>query len=210
MPDDAPQADVRKKPAARVAAEFIGLSPWKKKLLGLFLVIAVVGGAMWTHATVTGGAKAGPPALMSGDDATPNADLPPGSRGLLDGDGLARSSGEPRVTEGEADAGLPWHGRLGGWLARLGISFAIGLVVGVFFRAFLKTMAAVTAVVVAGIACLSYFEVFDIDFGIMRQNYDTAAGWAGDQVGQVKDFVVNFLPSATAAAVGGFAGFLRR
>ncbi len=213
MPDDAPKAQPQKtRPAARVAAEFVGLSPWKKKLLSLFIVVASIGGLMWTHATFISESNATPPAFMSGDDTRPNADLPPNSRGFIDdtSDGLAEAADEAGVTEGQSDWKLPWHGRLGGWLARLGVSFAVGLIVGVFFRAFLKTMAAVTAVVVGGIVCLSYFEVFDIDFDAMRQNADTASGWAKDQAGGLKNIVVNFLPSATAATVGGFTGFLRR
>ncbi len=207
--NDAP-APSGKSSAGRVAANMIGLSPWKKWLLSVFLVMASVGSVAWTHAKLT---MPAPSATVTSDDAPAylrSDPTPENSAGLL-GDAPARSADPGGTTLKKAQAPeLPWHGRMGGWFARLGISFAVGLLVGVFFRSFLKTMAALTAVAVAAIVALSYFEILDIDTANMRANYDSAAGWASGQIGGVKDFVMGYLPSVTASGLGFAVGFLRR
>jgi uncharacterized membrane protein (Fun14 family) len=196
--------------SVRNAATLVGLTPFKKWLLGVFLVVATVGGAMWTHAYVT----TDEPVMVTTETETSylRVEPPDGSAGFVDGE-LARDAEVDSTeieTETETSFELPWHGRLGGWLARLGISFAVGLVAGIFFRSFLKTMAALTAVAVAAVFALSYFQVLDVDTDNLRDNYDTAAGWAKGQVDGVKDLVMSFLPSVTASTVGFVVGFLRR
>ena len=175
------------------------MSRWKKRLLGLFLIVAGVGAAMWAH----GQATARPPAVE------------PPSRDLAAAEEFGRGFAEraaPREVEVEVerDDGVPWTGRLGGWLARLGISFAAGMILGVFFRTFLKAMAVISAAAIALIVGLSYFEVLPIDFTTMRENYDSAGEAVGGYAGRAKDAAMTFLPSATAATAGFFAGFLRR
>ena len=188
---------------AKFAGELVGISPWKKKLLALFLLVAAVGAVMRVPAWIN------PPEpdpaeqrVLARDDAAP-AD----SRGFV---GSERRTGESSTTTEPAPPELPWTARLGGWMAKLGLSFAGGLVLGVFFRSFLKTMAALTALVVVGLVGLSYFEVLNIDFTTMRQNYDSFSGWISDQGYRLKDMIVAFLPGATSAAFGFFVGFIRR
>ena len=226
MADPAERADPddlakRKAPLARVVGELLNLSPWKKRLLGLFVVIAAIGGVMWTHGrlnaeTVTVERPAvvqedAPPVFLS--DAGPAAGFVGGRP--VDDDGIAlepadREQPAEDIDNFERQLRLPWTGRLGGWLAKFGLSFAVGLVIGVFFRTFLKTMAVITAVAVGAVVGLSYFEVLPIDFATMRQNYDSAADVVGGQAEAAKDFVIDYLPSATAAGLGFFTGFLRR
>ena len=215
----------RKRGLAKVGAELVGLSPWKKKLLSLFLIVASIGGVMWTQATLTTRGKAEVPKVeireTESADATAAEAMPSNARGMFaetspQNAPVERIEDTEAPVEADAEAErvvLPWHGRLGGWMARLGISFAVGLIVGVFFRTFLKTMAAITAVAVGALAAASWFnvlDVVDVDFDAMRDNYDSAAGWAKGQVGALKDLVVNFLPSATASGLGFFSGFLRK
>ena len=95
-------------------------------------------------------------------------------------------------------------------MAKLGLSFAAGLIAGVFFRIYLKTMAALAAVATAGFVGLSYFEVLDLDLGIMRENYDTARDWTGEQAGRVKDLFLGIFPSATAAGAGFVFGVMKK
>ena len=213
-------------PLKRVGREMVELSTWKKALLALFLCVAVVGGGMWVHGRMNSfdevetvqrevqrprdAARDGP--RLSVDGATgPSASMFSPSTGSTAG---ASSDAEEMVTETvEEDVvvtKLPWTGRLGTWMVRLGISFALGLVVGVFFRTFLKTMAVISAVAIAAIVGLSYFELLPIDFTTMRTNYDTASEWVGGRAGQIKDVALAFLPSATAGGFGFFVGFLRR
>ncbi len=200
-----------KAPLARVAGELLAMSAWKKKLLTFFLLIAAIGAVLRVPAWLDRQEpQVETPTATEGGTADHPA--PPGARGFVDSSRPARTDqtethpGPPSAQERD----LPWTADLGGWLARLGLSFAAGMVLGVFFRAFLKTMAAVTAVVVAGLVVLSYFEVIGIDLSIMRQNYDSFAGWASAQAYGLRDFATGILPSFGAGIVGFFFGFIRR
>ncbi len=201
MADEQPPEQTRptsKQRGGPIASELLRLSGWQRWLVSLFLVMAAVGGVMWTHATLTSRGEVrldDPPVFLS--------DQPEPSRGFV-GD-----AGSVELEQAE-EPGLPWHGQLGGWLAKLGISFAVGVVVGVFFRSFLKTVAAVTAVAVAAVVGLSYFEIIDVDFTTMRDNYGSAAEATRGFGSQLKDLVLGRLPSATAALGGFVVGFLRR
>lgn len=227
----APASAGKPSPVRRVGREMAALSGWKKALLGFFLVLAVAGAGLWVHGRLNAEtvqpsvstADAESPRLSTegspsdGEDFTAQGFVSPNTARTMrttptPGDGVA-SEDEPTVepTEvAEPTLQLPWTGRLGGWMVKLGLSFAVGLVLGVFFRTFLKTMAVVTAVAVAGIVGLSYFEILPIDFTTMRANYDTAAGWIGGQAERIRDVAMAFLPSATAGGFGFFVGFLRR
>jgi uncharacterized membrane protein (Fun14 family) len=189
---------------AKFAGDLVGIAPWKKKLLALFLLVAAVGAVMRVPAWIN------PPEPDPAEQrvlAREGSAAPSESRGFV---GSEQRTGESSTTADSAPGQLPWTARLGGWMAKLGLSFAGGLVLGVFFRSFLKTMAAITAVVVVGLVSLSYFEVLNIDFTTMRQNYDSFSSWISDQGYRFKDMIVAFLPSATSAAVGFFVGFIRR
>jgi uncharacterized membrane protein (Fun14 family) len=91
-----------------------------------------------------------------------------------------------------------------------GFSVVIGFLAGWFFRTFLKTMAFVTAIMVAGFFLLSYFNVLNIDVAGMKMQYDSVAHWLTEQGSRLKDVVFSYLPSTTGAFVGAFLGFLRR
>lgn len=204
----------RGKGMSRVTGELAAMSSWKKKLLALFLVIGAAGAAMRAPAWFEEFTAAdSAPVAAENADPDPAVQPPPGARGFVDSSRM-RTSGEntaPASAEEEESAkSLPWNAELGGWLAKLGLSFAGGLVLGVFFRAFLKTMAAITALAIAAIVGLSYFEVINVDFTTMRQNYDGAAEWISAQGEWLKDAAMGVLPSLGAAGVGFFFGFIRR
>ena len=190
---------------AKVAGELVAISPWKKKLLAVFLVLAAVGAAMWVPARLSRSMADDPEQR----EAVRRDAVPPGASGFV-AEGDRTGDGTVSTADSREEAPLPWQARLGGWMAKLGLSFAGGLVLGVFFRSFLKTMAAITALVVVGIVALSYFEVINVDFTTMRQNYDSAAGWVTEQGYRFKDAITTFLPSAASAGVGFFVGFIRR
>ena len=218
-----------KAPLAKVTGELIGMSPWKKRLLAAFLLIAAIGALLrvpaWLDDRGQPAASTTPDihASAEGGDGTATAP-PPGARGFVDssrqrtttdGDDAGDPSADdgpaaPAETDVSADRSLPWTAHLGGWLAKLGLSVAAGLVLGVFFRAFLKTMAAITALVVTALVALSYFEVINVDFKTMRQNYDTYSGWLTEQGYRAKDLIVVVLPSFAAGAAGFFVGFVRK
>ena len=116
----------------------------------------------------------------------------------------------PTQTSPETRRDLDWTGKLGGWMAKLGISFAAGILIGVFFRIYLKTMAVLAAVATAGIVALSYFEVINLDFTLMKDNYESASGWIGEQAERVKDFAMDLAPSLVAVTVGFFVGVMKK
>lgn len=176
------------------------MSGFKKKLLSLFLVVAAVGGAFRVPAYFTAGAEP-LPSLDSSAVESRGASFT-GEAGTSADDDL-----EPARAE-SADIG--WKAKVGGWMAKLGLSFAGGLIAGVFFRIYLKTMAALAAVATAGFIGLSYFEVINLDFTVMRDNYDSATAWLNSQAGRVKDLMLTIFPSATAAGTGFFAGVLKK
>lgn len=208
----APDAPGRQAPLARAAGELAGMPRWKKKLLAGFLVFAIIGAGMRAAAWLDRGPDqpaASEAIERSADGAVAEGD----SRSFIDtsrGPRDGPSGGEESTEPADAPRSVPWTGRLGGWMAKIGLSFAVGLVLGVFFRAFLKTMAMITALVVAGIVAMSYFDVLGFDFSTMRQNFEALTGWAGERGYALKDFVVGVLPSAGAGVFGFVVGFLRR
>ena len=181
----------------RLASEFLGMSGTKKKILAGFLVLAVIGGALMIPSLIDRWREPPASAQMQGNQ-------PPGAQGLLD----TSRSGDPRAPTTDATAEGPWTAKLGGWMARLGLSFAGGLIVGIFFRAFIKTMAMITALAVAAIAALGYFGVIDVDS--VRSGADSAAGWATDRGEEMKDVVLRVLPSAGTGVVGFFFGLFKK
>lgn len=232
-------ADLRQSraPLSRVAGEMIAMSAWKKKTLAGFLFLAAVGGVLWVAGSVNtryapsaptpagdGPAESALPEAAESDDRP--AQYAPGlpGRSFVDnhqqpqrdpGDSTISTTpetvppSEPGAEEPVA-RDLPWSARVGGWMAKLGLSFAGGLVLGIFFRVFLKTMAAITALAAGLVIGLSYFEVVNIDFTTMQANYDSFAGWLADQGWRVKELLAGVLPSAIFVGLGFFVGFLRR
>ena len=234
---EAPGVDSRGRARFRRAAGALwSMSPFKKKLLSFFLLVAAVGGVMWGAASFDSAAKRAvspaaaqkraaadeAAAAVAKGKAPPAADVPGASFADVNSRATPAGRDEARVANQKAlddveeaadDAettALPWTGRLGGWLARLGLSFAAGLILGIFFRTFLKTMAAITALVLTALVALSYFQVLNIDFTFMRQNYETFAGWLNSQAWQLKAAVGGVLPSTVATATGFFFGFRRK
>lgn len=215
-------------PLSRVAGEMLGMSPWKKKTLAAFLFIAAVGGVLWVAGWVTvRNAPASAPEQVASqvedeDRSLRNPDLPGASfvdgrrapdSGTSTSDSAADTTSEaetPAAADADTGRSLPWTAHVGGWMAKLGLSFAGGLVIGIFFRTFLKTMAAITALAAALLVGLSYFELVNVDFTTMRTNYDSFAGWLADQGWRFKELVVGILPSAVFAGFGFLVGFLRR
>jgi uncharacterized membrane protein (Fun14 family) len=181
------------------------LPTWKKRLLAIALVAALLGGG--GHLATLLSAEPRPAATTPAGEVVVN-DVPPGgASGFVGqhGPSSADAAGTPPV---QTDApARSWTEALSGWVFRVGLSIFAGVVIGTIFRMFIKTMAALAALVVGAIVVLSYFKVLPIDFATMRTNYDSFAGWAQGQIGGLKDAVMNTLPSAMSATVGFFLGF---
>ena len=93
-------------------------------------------------------------------------------------------------------------------LVRLGVSLAIGLVAGIFFRAFVVKAAALSALALAAIGGLAYFQV--LDFSTWQGNYENVETITRDNASSVKDWAMSLAPSTTGAIVGFAFGFLRK
>ena len=210
----------RRQPVAKMAGALTGMSPLKKKVLAFFLAVAAIGAGLWGYgwAQQRHAADPAPRTASVEQDVAPEADSTldgVAGRSFVEGRPTGTTP-EPADTASEEEAetaaapAMPWTGRLGGWMAKLGLSFAGGLVMGVFFRTFLKTMAAITALVASAIVLLSYFELINVDFTTMRTNYDSFAEWLTAQGWKLKDLVAGVLPSAVASGAGFFMGFLKK
>ena len=168
---------------------------WKKKLLGLGLAIAALGGIAQIVSMVRhrGGA----------------AGAPAGSRGFVSSSGQPRAGNQskaPAATPESASRGQALWEKAAPYATKFGLSFLAGLVAGLIFRMFMKTMAFITMLLAAGLFCLSYFHVFNFDSSQVRQNYEGVAGWAREHAESFKDAALQALPSGTLGAVGFFAG----
>ena len=76
---------------AKFAGELVGIAPWKKKLLALFLLVAAVGAVMRVPAWINPPATDAPAELRTtADDDSP---VPPGAQGFVDGE--RRTSSDP-------------------------------------------------------------------------------------------------------------------
>jgi len=92
-------------------------------------------------------------------------------------------------------------------VATVGGSFIAGFLLGKLARRTLKT-----AAIVGGIALLAIFVLgrFGVDGSAAEQWVGASSEWIGTNVEGASRYVASLLPSATAAAVGGFLGFRRK
>ena len=181
----------------RLASEFLGMSGTKKKILTGFVLLAVIGAGLMLPSLIDRWRQPANSAQVQVEQQ------PPGAQAFLD---TGRTGDQRTQTSDRAET--PWTAKLGGWMARLGLSFAGGLIVGIFFRAFVKTMAMITALAVAAIAALGYFGIIDVDS--VRSGADSAAGWATARGQEVNDVVLRVLPPAGTGVVGFFFGLFKK
>ena len=184
------------------------LPSWKKRLLALTMMAALIGGgaqlAMMVTAKQRPVAETSPPARVEASER-----MPDGASGFLNGQPSGGSAQSEPAAAPVADVELSRTERIAGWMFRVGLAVFVGVVVGTIFRMFIKTMAALAAIIVTAIVVLSYFQVINVDFSTMKANYESAAAWAKGEAVKLKDLVLAALPSTTSAAIGFFLGFKR-
>jgi uncharacterized membrane protein (Fun14 family) len=171
---------------------------WKKSLIGLSLVLALVGGGAQIASAIGARSVREEAAGESAPQTTP------GTSGLLPA-GSAETSTPP---EEVAPPPSPLQ-RMAPHLTRIGGSFFAALVLGMIFRTFIKTAAMITAGAAGLFFVLTYFNVLNLDVAGMQTQYDSVVGWVSTQAGRLKDVVFAALPSSTSAAAGFFVGFKR-
>lgn len=211
MPDEnLPQQD-----RSRVGEVIRTLPGWKRKMLASSLVIGVVGAggqlassSLQSHPTPAANTSGGPAANASPADAPP---VPNGARGFVSSTGTPATDtpATPPASVGQ-DTSPTMTQRVTPWMTRVGLSFFVGIIVGLVFRMFIKIAAGITVLIGGLILALSYFHVLNIDMSSVKTEYASASAWLGDQASRLKDVVLHALPSTSSAAVGFLSGFKRR
>lgn len=179
-------------------AHLLEMPRWHKTVLVLALAATAIGLLRQTARRI--GAEESPPPAGQAPNANPPATPhTPGS-------GFVHSDAPPTA----APANPPAAAEPSPWLSRAGISLIAGFVIGWLFRAFVKTMAILTAAVAALFVLLSYANVMNVDLTTAHRESDTAAAWVSDQGSRLAHGLANHLPSSTSGALGMFMGFRRR
>jgi uncharacterized membrane protein (Fun14 family) len=166
---------------------------WKKTLLMVALLVAAGGGLMTAIGHYQSSQQpASDPAgeVVATDGTSQRSFLPDGARAM-------------EVKQSK----LEYYGPK---LAQAGLSFAVGYVLGFGMRRFVKTFATLAAVAVVGILALQYFDVVDLNYDQVEEQTRGFFDWAQAQAGAAKDWLLTYLPSATAGTAGVASGFVRR
>jgi uncharacterized membrane protein (Fun14 family) len=169
----------------------------------LIMVIAAVGagiaglfGMKWRDVGAPGKQGDASPAVVSGEHG----------RSFVSG-APAPSSDEPAASAAPLQ---PWSEWLGTRGVQIGFAFLGGFAIGFAFRAFLKTMAVLTALAIVSIFLLSYFRVINVDFTMVREQWNSNSEWILAQATKLKDVVWQYLPSSTAGVAGLIVGMVRK
>lgn len=172
---------------------------WKRKLLYLAASVGIFGVATDNYALLSGEPPAAEertaaprPSMASGF-----ADLPATSREAASG-AITRSSEKlhewfPQFT---------W----GGATTRLGLSFAIGFLVALAIRWFIKTALTIAALAAGATALLVHYGVIEPFWG---ENFDLVKDvghWLAVQTETLATLVKSYLPSGAASGAGIFLG----
>ena len=187
---------------------------WKKILIGLSLVLALVGAGaqIANEQSRRENIKVAESETVRETPAETSTKTPAGTSGLLPSGQRQTTAANDDQPSAQPEAIVPAPSALQRYapqLMRIGASFFVALILGTFFRMFLK-MAAIVSVCAAGLFfALTYFNLVDLDADGVRTQYESFAGWASEQAGQFKNFVFAALPSSTSAAAGFFVGFKR-
>lgn len=188
----------------------IEMPNWKLKLLAATLLVAAIGGGLQLLPAMRGNSAAHPPAKVESSQPQP----PGGSSGFVN----TRGDHSPHE-DATAERSTPTDNlsdsptiqqKIAPALTRMGLSAFVGLILGTIFRAFLKTMMMITAIIAAIVLGLSYFGIVDIDLSAAQTQYATASQWIQDQGEKLKAALFARLPSAGAALFGFGLGLKKR
>ncbi len=155
---------------------------WRRGLLGLAITTTLGGTALWIYALVT---------------------APKAGTGVAGVAGLTEGGGGAAVVDERLIAAA------GPAVARFGGSFIVGYCLGFAFRKFLKLTALLVGVAVVGAYALHRFQIVDLSPDQITDHVQRGLEWARGEAGQFKAFLLGYVPSGFAAAVGGFFGFRR-
>jgi uncharacterized membrane protein (Fun14 family) len=186
--------------ASAVRAHYKGLAGWKRMLVVLAFVASVVG----VVGTVGGVVRAEPAEKKAAVTTIE------GIRGTAKSSNLTP---EQKATLEQAQAKVSelshwFYDQTAPQLSKMGLGFIVAFVLGIAFRQFVKTMATVTALVLAMAGVAGYFGW--VDFSSVKNYVTDGTGWAMEQMGGVKDTVLKLAGASLSGTVGFFIGFMRR
>jgi uncharacterized membrane protein (Fun14 family) len=187
--------------AGTARKHYATLSGWKKLLLVLSILIAVLG----TLGTVIGYVRGRSPERAEAQQTVeqirssvpPGASLTPQQQERLD-----------QATQQMRAAGHWFYEKTAPHLARIGFGFFIAFILGYMFRQFIKTMAMLAAVVLVGAGVAAYLGYLDLSH--FRDNLTASTGWVGDQLAGAKDMVLKFIGASLSGTIGFIIGFTRK
>lgn len=146
------------------------------------MLVTILGAASWVYSAATGSA---PPATPENPNAvsTLSAEQTPASERFID-------KSAPRAV-------------------RYGLSF-----IGAFFIAYLvkkviKSVLIVAGLVIAAIAALKYFGLFEYDWNSAQQQVEQGVELAKQESGRLAKLATEYLPSSLAGGVGAIMGAKR-
>jgi uncharacterized membrane protein (Fun14 family) len=187
--------------SARVRGIVAEQPGWKKWAAVLAIVVALVGAA-WQAKILWIDKPDRAPAAAENTGGAGGTSIPGVSS-------LARSGNAPAAAE--APPAEPSLGeKISPWMTKVGIAFVIGLVAGIIFRVFVKTMLVIAVLLVGGLLALSYFGILHVDLSAAQQHYNNTSDWILDQATRLKDMIMAKLPTTSTWTIGFIAGFKRK
>lgn len=192
---------LKRRAADNVKKQYSSLPSWKKRLLIVSFLVALVGAI----GTVIGFFQSKPPEQVQAQatveslrtDAASGANLTPEQQAKLD-----------QATAQVKAAGHWFYQKTAPHLAKIGFGFVIGFILGFAFRQFIKTMAVLAAIALVAGAAAAYFGYLDL--GVFRSNLTASTGWVSDQLTGAKDIILKFIGASLSGTVGFVIGFMRR
>jgi len=202
---DYPPPRPKRAPAKEFFTHVATMPPWHRKLFitaGVLAVVGLIGQAM----TRVSQSQSAPQAPVTTTDGTSPSGAPRSS--FVDSSSSSSTETPPPVAPAQPEPTMTQ--RLSPWATRVGVGFIGGFVIGWAFRAFLKTMALVTAAGVALIWTLSHFNVLKLDMDAAEERWKTGTSWVSDKAERLKDSAMALIPSSASSVFGMFLGFRRK
>lgn len=159
--------------------------PWKAKTVWVALGLMLLGGGLWIKD------RAQPD--------SPSAAAPVASSQFSDPATTGAPSGRRHEMRPSASA-----------IFRIGASYVGGFFLGWTFRRFLKLTLLLAGAAIVLIILGKKFGWFELDWATAQGHARHSLAWLQGEAGAFKEFVTGYLPSAGAAEVGAFLGFLRK
>jgi uncharacterized membrane protein (Fun14 family) len=187
--------------AGTARSHFSRLSGWKKFLLLLSILIAILG----TVGTVIGYVRGRSPQRAEAQQTVEQirSSVPPGAS--LTPDQQARLD---QATDQMRAAGHWFYEKTAPHLARIGFGFFIAFILGYAFRQFIKTMAVLAAIVIVAAGVAAYLGYIDLSH--LRDDLTASTGWVGDQLTGAKDLILKFIATSLSGTIGFIVGFTRK